>query len=75
MQHACRPVVLAKHAARPPSCPVVPASFSTTTWLRSCREAHSHFHGNTVMFIPITAVLPLSPLPFSSLLLTNQSDS
>ena len=29
------------------------------------REAHSRFRGNTVMFIPITAVLPshMSPLP------------
>jgi len=30
-------------------------------------KAHSRFRGNTVMFIPITAVLPLYPLPCSSL--------
>ena len=53
----CRPVVLAKHAARRPGCSVVPASFSTTTWLRSCRDS--------VKLIPVSAVIPWcsSPLP------------
>ena len=30
-------------------------------------KAHLHFRGNTVLFIPVTAVLPLYPLPIRSI--------